>query len=157
MVKHKKIFHFTFYEIETELIKKKINKLFNSAYEIAKKAYSPYSNFNVGAAVLLENKKIITGNNQENIAYPSGLCAERTALFYTKSKYLNQNILAIAIIALKNNEITDNPVTPCGACRQVILEYSSMQVKKIKLFLIGKHKSIFIPNAENLMPLKFSF
>jgi len=90
-------------------------------------AYAPYSEFKVGASVLLNNGKLISGSNQENAAYPSGLCAERVALFHAKSKYPDSVIDAIAITANSDNFDINHPVTPCGACRQVIAEVESRQ------------------------------
>lgn len=137
-----------FDEIEKELI--------DSAKKIALSAYAPYSEFNVGAAVLLENNIIITGNNQENAAYPSGLCAERVALFYANAQYPDKKVLAIAIVAIKDNKIIVNPVPPCGSCRQAILETSNRFENKIKLILIGNEHYLVINNASELLPLSFS-
>ena len=97
-------------------------KLINAAKHATEKSYAPYSNFKVGAALLLENGEIITGNNQENAAYPSGLCAERVATFYANSVYPNEKVVAIAIAAWSNGKFTDDVITPCGGCRQVLLE-----------------------------------
>ena len=94
-------------------------KLINAAKHATEKSYAPYSNFKVGAALLLENGEIITGNNQENAAYPSGLCAERVATFYANSVYPNEKVVAIAIAAWSNGKFTDDVITPCGGCRQV--------------------------------------
>ena len=103
-----------------------IKVLFNEAKLIRESAYSEYSKFSVGAAVLLENGKILCGSNQENSSYPSGLCAERTVLFYANSKYPNTKIKEIAVIAGSINKINENPVAPCGSCRQVISWYYSL-------------------------------
>ena len=96
-------------------------QLYEAAFEASKKAYAPYSKFHVGAAVLLENGEILSGNNQENAAYPSGLCAERTTLFYAGARYPDAAVLILAIAAMKDGERVDL-ITPCGACRQVMLE-----------------------------------
>ncbi|MCX7955343.1 MAG: cytidine deaminase [Bacteroidales bacterium] len=133
------------------------NRLVEKAIEAAKYAYAPYSNFKVGAALLMKDNTIITGNNQENAAYPSGLCAERVALFYAKSINPDNVIVALAIIAIQNNEITDYPVSPCGSCRQVIAEVIERQKNTIVLILAGKNKVFLIPDALQLLPLKFSF
>ncbi|MEA3452496.1 MAG: cytidine deaminase, partial [Bacteroidota bacterium] len=95
-------------------------RVVEKAKEAVKSAYAPYSNFHVGAAVLLENEEIICGTNQENSAYPSGLCAERVALFYANSKYPNIEIKTLAICAFNNNEYRKQPTSPCGSCRQVM-------------------------------------
>ena len=97
------------------------------AQEAIEGSYAPYSEFRVGAAVLLENGEVIKGSNQENAAYPSGLCAERVAIFHAKSKYPDLKVKSIAITAASDNFITKSPITPCGACRQVIAETESRQ------------------------------
>ena len=96
--------------------------LMQNAIEARKKAYAPYSNFHVGAALLLDNGKIVLGNNQENASYPSGLCAERTAIYYAGAEYPNVKVLRMAITAASNNQQTTSPIPPCGACRQAIAE-----------------------------------
>jgi cytidine deaminase len=136
-----------FTEVEKELIYK--------SKEVVKNAYAPYSKFHVGAAVLLENGEIITGTNQENAAYPSGLCAERVAIFYANSLYPNVAVKAIAVAAYTNNNYTLSPIPPCGSCRQVISETESRFDKPIKIFLTGKDKIIVIENAKALLPLNF--
>lgn len=129
--------------------------LINAAIESAKNAYAPYSNFKVGAALLIDDNTIITGNNQENAAYPSGLCAERVALFYAKSVKPDNNIKVLAIVALENNELTDEPVSPCGACRQVFAEIIDRQICTFSLLLAGKKKIILVKDASQMLPLKF--
>ena len=96
--------------------------LMHQAINARKRSYSPYSNFSVGAAIRLENGEIITGSNQENASYPSGLCAERTAIYYAGSQFPNSKILSMAITAGAKNKRTDDPIPPCGACRQVMSE-----------------------------------
>ena len=133
-----------------------INLLFNEAKLIRESAYSEYSEFSVGAAVLLDNGEIISGSNQENASFPSGLCAERTALFYAKSKYPKIKIKEIAIIAGSINKINNNPVAPCGSCRQVISEYQTKQNADIGLYFMGeKGKIIYTDSINNLLPFKF--
>ena len=132
------------------------NLLINSAKEASEKAYSPYSKFSVGAAVLLENGKIIQGNNQENAAYPSGLCAERVALFYANSKYPDIAVKSIAITVKKNDKFNDNPVPPCGACRQVMLETEMRFKTPIKVILYGEQKIQIIDKISDLLPLDFT-
>lgn len=132
-------------------------KLIEKASEAAKGAYAPYSSFYVGAAVLLENGEIITGNNQENASYPSGLCAERVALFYANSRFPNLKVKAIAISAFNNNhKLVSEPVSPCGSCRQVILESQLRQNEPITLILNGKNKIQVIEDASLLLPLNFN-
>ncbi len=130
--------------------------LINKAQEACDNAYAPYSNFKVGAAVLLEDGTIITGTNQENAAYPSGLCAERTALFYANSKYPNKKVKSIAIIAKNKDGYTEVPVGPCGACRQVILETETRFKSDIKIIMAGKTETKIIKNAKSLLPVSFS-
>lgn len=132
-----------------------MRELVTEARKISEKAYSPYSGFCVGAAVKLSNGKIITGNNQENAAYPSGLCAERTALFYANANYPDIPVDAIAISAHNRRGIVREPVKPCGSCRQVILETEARFNHKIKIILDGQ-QSIFIFNGiDSLLPLSF--
>jgi len=120
-------------------------------------AYAPYSGFLVGASILLENGKIINGSNQENVAYPSGLCAERVALFYTGSQYPQIAIKTIAVSALsKTFNITD-VVSPCGACRQVMAEYQQKQDSEIRILLHSPNDDVFIANSvQDLLPFMFT-
>ncbi len=129
--------------------------LIEKAKEITKNSYAPYSHFNVGAAVLLENGKIITGTNQENAAYPSGLCAERVALFYANSEYPDIAVKSIAITAKTNTDFVENPIPPCGSCRQVLLETETRFKIPIKIILAGSKKIQIIKNAKSLLPINF--
>ena len=110
-------------------------------------AYAPYSGFLVGASVLLENGEIINGSNQENAAYPSGLCAERVALFYAGSKYPEVAIKTIAISAKSKTFEIDDVVSPCGACRQVMAEYQQKQGQDIRLLLHSPNDEVLIANS----------
>jgi cytidine deaminase len=133
-------------EIDVNLIEK--------AIEIAKKSYSPYSNFPVGAAVLLDTGAVFLGNNQENIAYPSGTCAERTVLNYVHANFPDNKIKTIAITALQS--FAAIPVTPCGFCRQVIVELEQNQGEKIKVILHKIEGATFVfESALSLLPLAF--
>ena len=133
-----------------------IKVLFNEAKLVRESAYSEYSKFSVGAAVLLENGKILCGSNQENASYPSGLCAERTVLFYANSTYPDIKIKAIAIVAGSIDKINENPVAPCGSCRQVISEFQTKQNSDIELYFKGeKGKIIYTDSINNLLPFKF--
>ena len=140
---------------------KSINELMNidkqligKAIDIAKKSYSPYSQFPVGAAVLLDNGEIFMGNNQENIAFPSGTCAERTVLNYVNANFPNHKILAIAITALKT--LASIPVTPCGFCRQVLVEMEQKQAQGIKIILHKLDGTTYVfDSALSLLPLAF--
>lgn len=124
------------------------------AYIAAERAYAPYSRFYVGAAVLLENGAIVSGNNQENAAYPSGLCAERVALFYAGAQYPNIPVTTLAVIALKGGEIQEH-VSPCGSCRQVLLETEQRYQRPIKILLCGREDVLAIEGATSLLPLSF--
>ncbi|MDR1742868.1 MAG: cytidine deaminase [Dysgonamonadaceae bacterium] len=130
-------------------------KLINEAKRVALNAYAPYSKFKVGAAVLLENGQIVIGNNQENAAYPSGLCAERTAIFYANANFPDQKVEAIAIAACCNGEYTKEVVTPCGSCRQVLLEVENRFKKPFKI-LMYSHECVYVANSiRDLLPLSF--
>ncbi len=131
-------------------------ELVNRAKEATKSAYAPYSKFNVGAAVLLDNGEIITGTNQENSAYPSGLCAERVAIFYANSKYPNQAVSTIVVCAFYRGQFTPLPTPPCGSCRQVLLETETRFKKPIRVILYGSEKILIIPKSEDLLPLCFT-
>ena len=128
----------------------------NNAVEARKKAYAPYSKFQVGAALLLDNNEVVTGNNQENASYPSGLCAERTAIYYAGSQYPNAKILKIAISAGAVHKQTIKPIPPCGACRQAIAEYEIKQESPIEIFFMGEIGSVAKSNSlSNLLPFTF--
>ena len=132
-------------------------QLVNMAKSAYSNAYAPYSGFLVGTAVLLENDEIICGNNQENVAYPSGLCAERVALYYAGANYPNVKVKTIAISAKsKTYDITD-VVSPCGACRQVMAEYQQNQNKNIRVLLHSPNNEVLIANSvEDLLPFMFN-
>ena len=119
-------------------------------------AYAPYSNFFVGAAALLENGLIITGNNQENVAYPSGLCAERVAVYAAGAKFPGVKIKTIAITAKSKSFLVNYPVSPCGACRQAMAEYENRYQSDIRLILMGEEGKIHIVDSvSTLLPLIF--
>lgn len=152
-----KIITTTFYEYASasELPENEAN-LVAAATEALERAYAPYSKFKVGAAVLLVNGEVVTGNNQENAAYPSGLCAERVALFYANSLYPNEKVLAIAIAAKGNHVKVEKPIPPCGGCRQVIAESEYRFASPIKLLMKGETDPILVSNSiEDLLPLVF--
>ena len=131
-------------------------KLAIHAKGAAQKAWAPYSKFRVGAALLLENGQIIEGNNQENSAYPSGLCAERVALFYANAQYPNVAVVALAIAAYSPNGLVSTPIPPCGACRQVLLETTQRFNTPIRLILCSSKKINIICDAKQLLPLQFN-
>lgn len=135
---------------------KDILELMNAAIKSRTEAYAPYSKFKVGAAILLENKKVVIGSNQENASYPSGLCAERTAIYYAGAKYPKTKILKMAISASSQNQVTDKPIPPCGACRQAIAEYEIKQEYPIEIYFMGvKGKVVKSNSLANLLPLGF--
>ena len=126
------------------------------ARRITALAYAPYSGFHVGAAVLLANGMIITGNNQENAAYPSGLCAERVALFYANANYPDSKVQAIAISASKNGVLINESVKPCGSCRQALAETEVRYETPIRVILDGQDAILVLQGVESLLPLSFS-
>ncbi|TKG96131.1 cytidine deaminase [Puteibacter caeruleilacunae] len=130
--------------------------LVEKARTAAADAYAPYSKFNVGAAILLDNGEIITGNNQENAAYPSGLCAERVALFYANAKFPESAVNAVAITASTGGALVENPVKPCGSCRQVLSETTHRFGKPIRLILDGSEKIQVVEDSDFLLPLSFN-
>ena len=130
-------------------------KLADAAIAAIATSYAPYSNFNVGAAVLLEDGDVIQGSNQENAAYPSGLCAERTALFYASSRRPDAAIVSLAIAAAQNGALCKIPATPCGACRQVMAQYQTKGGKPMMVLLVGSEKIWKFEKVDDLLPLIF--
>jgi cytidine deaminase len=131
-------------------------KLVAEARDSVKKAYAPYSHFYVGAAVLLDNGTIVKGNNQENAAYPTGLCAERVAIFAAGANYPGIKMKAIAITASSNEFLIDKPVAPCGACRQAIAEYEHLHKNNIRLILVGESGNVLVAESiKSFLPFMF--
>ena len=130
-------------------------KLIEGAKQATKNAYARYSNFKVGAALLLENGEIITGNNQENAAYPSGLCAERTAVFFANANYPDRKIVALAVAACSNGKFTKEVITPCGACRQVLLEVETRYKNPMKILMYSEDEIYVVDSIKDLLPLSF--
>jgi cytidine deaminase len=130
--------------------------LIEEAVIAASGAYAPYSHFMVGAAILLDDGTVVRGANVENAAFPSGSCAEKTALSYSVSNYPGRRPVAIAIAALSGDKLTSEPVPPCGNCRQMLIEEEQRQGKPIKVILAGREKILVIDSAESLMPLRFT-
>ena len=146
----------TVFESLTELPLKQ-KRLMEQAISSRSKAYAPYSNFYVGAAVLLINGEIVTGNNQENASYPSGLCAERVAIFHASSQFPGVQIKSIAITATSKNYIVNRPVAPCGNCRQSMTEYENKQGTPIKLLFMGETGEVIQCNSvADILPLAFN-
>ncbi|MDN3674918.1 cytidine deaminase [Flavobacterium branchiarum] len=139
-----------------EELSKDIQDLMNEAIAIRKKAYAPYSKFRVGAALLLDNGKIVLGSNQENAAYPSGLCAERVAIFHAGAIYPEAKILKIAISAASDTNQTKAPIPPCGSCRQSIAEYEIKQETPIEIYFMGEIGAVYqSASLKNLLPFMF--
>lgn len=133
-----------------------IQELMDTAILARNNAYSPYSRFNVGAAILLDNGETITGSNQENASYPSGLCAERTAIYYAGAQFPKAKMLKMAISASSQNQNTNKPIPPCGACRQAIAEYEIKQQLPIEIYFMGvEGKVVKSASLANLLPLVF--
>ena len=131
--------------------------LIDKATEISKMAYCPYSDFRVGAAVLLDNGEIFTANNQENAAYPQGLCAERIALFYAMAQYPNQKIKSMAVCGNPQRFELTHFISPCGGCRQVMLECEQRGKEKMRILMSGVSGEVMlIEGVENLLPFQFS-
>ncbi|GGA84268.1 cytidine deaminase [Flavobacterium palustre] len=134
-----------------------IQDLFKQATAAQKNAYAPYSKFRVGVALTLDNGKIILGTNQENAAYPSGLCAERVALFQAASNFPESKILKMVITATSENSNSNLPIPPCGACRQSIAEYEIKQDSPIEIYFMGEIGRIYKSESlKNLLPLIFN-
>lgn len=131
-------------------------ELLKKAWEACDSAYAPYSRFNVGAAVLLENGKIVSGNNQENAAYPSGLCAERVAMYYASAHYPGVPMKAIAVGVKSDVVHLEDPGSPCGSCRQVMAEYENLYQTKLRIILGSPHTRIqVLEGIGSLLPLTF--
>ena len=146
---------FTAYDSVSEL-PSDIQLLMEKAIEIRKKAYAPYSKFRVGTAILLDNGKTVLGSNQENAAYPSGLCAERVAIFSAGALYPEAKIVTMAISATSDTNPTLTPIPPCGACRQSISEYEIKQEVPIEIYFMGESGSVYKSDSlKNLLPLMF--
>ena len=131
------------------------------AIEMAESAYAPYSGFQVGAAILLSNGKIVIGSNQENAAFPSGMCAERTACYQAGALYPDAAFRRIVIAAGKRSaegkfEVISNPISPCGACRQALLEYEAKGAGPVEVVLYGAESCYIFPSVASLLPYAFT-
>ena len=146
---------FSVFEDESNL-PQEVQALMTQAVAIRKNAYAPYSKFRVGCAILLDNGKIVLGSNQENAAYPSGLCAERVAIFQAGSIYPEAKILKMAISATGDEKPVLEPIPPCGSCRQSIAEYEIKQETSIEIFFMGESGVIYQSDSlRNLLPFMF--
>ena len=133
-----------------------IKSLMHKAFEVRDNAYAPYSKFKVGAAILLDNGEIVVGSNQENASYPSGLCAERTAIYYAGAKFPHAKIMKMALSAKSMNHRVISPIAPCGACRQAIAEYEVKQESPIEIYFMGESGKVVKSNSiKELLPLLF--
>lgn len=133
-----------------------VKDLMQQAVEVRKTSYAPYSHFHVGAAALLDNGRVVLGSNQENAAYPSGLCAERVAVFQAGAVYPDAKIIKIAISAAAEDKVVDSPIPPCGSCRQAIAEYESKQEIPVEIYFMGETGKVYYsPSLQNLLPLVF--
>lgn len=141
----KKNISFEYLRLSMSELEPKISELVNRVTEAAKGAYAPFSNFHVGAGVLFDSGEIVTATNQESEVFPSGICAERSLLYFVQSNYSDKKIVAMAITA-----------SPCGACRQVIVDTEKRNSDAIPIIIIDTEGVIFIDNAASLLPLKFS-
>lgn len=130
--------------------------LLQRANKATQTAYAPYSNFNVGVAILLENGEIVSGSNQENSASPSGLCAERVAMFYANAHYPNIPIVAIAVSSAVNGVLNDKPIYPCGSCRQALLENEQRFKKPIKVIMGSSKKIQSVGSIKDMLPFSFA-
>jgi cytidine deaminase len=139
-----------------EELPENFKNLVTQAKQQTEQAYVPYSHFAVGAAVMLENGEIFTGNNQENAAYPSGLCAERVALFYANAQRPTVAVSALAVAAKVNGNFLEEPISPCGACRQVMLETETRFLKPITLILYGRHQIYVFDSITEILPFSFT-
>lgn len=149
-------FQFKYEKITYQELNESLQKLINDAISALKGSYSPYSNYRVGAAILLQNGKIITGSNQENSSFPCTTCAERSALNYSQSAYPETAVEYIAIVAQKEgNKEIENFISPCGLCRQALLETERKQKKHIKVLLVCKDFIIVIESIQHLLPFAF--
>ncbi|MDE6099323.1 MAG: cytidine deaminase [Muribaculaceae bacterium] len=127
------------------------------AREATERSYAPYSHFRVGAAIALDNGETVTGANQENVAYPSGTCAERSACYYAHARYPEARFKAIAVAARgTDGEFVADPVAPCGACRQALLEYEILAGAPVEVLLCGRDKVYRLPSVASTLPLAFT-
>lgn len=132
-----------------------LRMLVDKAKGMTENAYCPYSHYHVGAAVLLADGRVVTGANQENAAYPSGLCAERTTLFAANANHPETPVKALAIACYTNGHFTSDPASPCGACRQVMLETEHRFKTPMQVVLYGEEKCFVFDRASDLLPVNF--
>ena len=141
--------------LKTEELSPDDNRLRMAAVHAAGRAYAPYSRFQVGAAVMLRDGSVVEGSNQENIAFPSGLCAERVALFHAGASFPEIPVISLAIVAVKDGVIQKS-IAPCGACRQVMLETEQRYGEPVRILMCGRDETILVSTAKDLLPFGFS-
>ena len=151
----KRLLEISYHSCKFEELTPEEKQLVEEARQATYRSYSPYSRFSVGASVLLANGVILSGSNQENAAYPSGLCAERTVLFFANSQHPNQPITMMAIAARSEKGFTEIPITPCGACRQVLAETERRFEQPIRILLYGETETIIIDGVKDILPFLF--
>ena len=130
--------------------------LAQAAIDAAKGSYSPYSHFQVGAALLLENGVLVKGANQENAAYPAGLCAERTAMFWAGANYPGVPFDTLAVAGHDHGVLCESPSSPCGGCRQVMAEYQKKAGKPLTVILVGSRRILKFRQVDDLLPFIFA-
>ncbi len=144
-------------ELKPEELSDADRKLVEAAREATSRAYAPYSRFHVGSAILLDNGEVVTGANQENAAFSSGTCAERSACFYAGARYPGVAFRKIAIAAVgTDGKAVEQPIPPCGSCRQALLEYETLAGHDVEVLLTGADKVYRLPSIRSLLPLSFS-
>lgn len=147
----------TIYTAQMSELNEQEQSLVHQAIEAAGRSYAPYSHFNVGAALLLKNGQTIIGCNQENAAFPAGTCAERSALFAAGAQYPDEPVMMLAIAARDTNgNLPQEPVSPCGVCRQVIIETETRYRQPIRILLYGEKCVYVMDGIKQLMPLSFT-
>ncbi len=138
-------------------VPEKYANIVREARRMTYSSYAPYSKFSVGASILLSDGSVVNGSNQENVAYPSGLCAERTAAYYAHSSHPEAKFMAIAIAARDTDgQFCANPISPCGACRQALLQYEQLAGGNVEVVLCGREKAYLIPSVKSLLPFSFT-
>lgn len=147
----------TFLVCQKEELSQEEQQLIDAAIEATSRSYAPYSHFHVGAAIQLKNGVVIMGCNQENAAFPAGICAERSAIFAAGAQYPDQPIMTLAITARNSKgELLDEPASPCGTCRQVIIETETRFKQPVRILLYGKKHTYVMDGIRQLMPLSFT-
>ena len=151
-----KQFNITYHEYASlDEMNSQDRELAHAAVEAMAGSYAPYSHFNVGAAVRLSNGEIVKGANQENAAFPSGLCAERTAMFSAGATYPDKEMLSIAIAGGVYGKVCADPATPCGACRQVMAQYQAKSGKPMSVIMVGGRRTYKFDKVDDILPLIF--